>query len=156
GSKLISLPYDIGSGGVLAVDDAVERALVENATLLARGLRVNHLELRCGSERPALAHLGLQRSEPVLISEMNLDYEDTVRAWFKADHRKAIGKAERRGVAVREAESLADFRAFYEVYLRVFRDFGTPPYGAGYFPAIWRRLHSSGAARLLLAEVGAR
>ena len=162
GSKLISLPYDIGSGVALTIDgapndaDAVERALVESAISLARRLKVNHLELRCGYERPALAHLGLQRDEPVLISEMELDDEAAVLARLKEDHRKAVGKAERRGVTVREAESLADYRAFYEVYLRVFHDFGTPPYGAGYFPALWRRLHPSGASRLLLAEVGGR
>ncbi|MGH9938670.1 MAG: lipid II:glycine glycyltransferase FemX [Blastocatellia bacterium] len=168
GSKLISMPYDIGSGGALTVDGgandvgAVERALVESATSLARELKVNHLELRYGSERPALADLGFQRGEPVLISEMDLDDEAAVWARIKEDHRKAIGKAERRGVTVREAESLADYRAFYEIYLRVFRDFGTPPYGADYFPALWRRLHPSGkageagAARLLLAEAGGR
>ncbi len=164
GSKLISLPYDIGSGGPLvsngkldgAQGDEVERALVEGAASSARELQVNYLEIRSGSERSALAPLGLRRSEPVLISEMELDDEAGVRMRFKEDHRKAIRKAERRGVTVREADCLADYHAFYHVYLRVFRDFGTPPYGANYFPAVWRRLHSSGASRLLLADAGGR
>lgn len=156
GSKLISLPYDIGSGGALAGDDEAERAIVEHAISLARKLRVTYLELRCGSERRALTPLGLQRSEPVLISEMDLDGEAAVWARLKEDHRKAIRKAEKRGVTIREAESLADYRAFYEIYLQVFRAFGTPPYGANYFPVVWRRLQPSRAVRLLLAFNGPR
>ena len=157
GSKLISLPYDIGSGGALTLNDAdgeAERALVENAISLANELRVNYLELRCGSERAALASSGLQRGEPVLITEMELDGEAAVLERLKKDHRGAIHKAERCGVTVREAESLADYHAFYHIYLRVFRAFGTPPYGAGYFSSVWRRLRPSGAARLLLAHAG--
>ena len=151
GSKLISLPYDVGSGGALAVDDASERALVERAIALAQELEVNHLELRCKSRRPVLEQLGLPCSEPVLLSEMVLDGEAQVRSRVAPDHRKAIRKAESRGITVREATSLEDFRAFYRVYLQVFRDFGTPPYGAGYFPALWQRLYPSRAVRLLLA-----
>jgi hypothetical protein len=156
GSKLISMPYDIGSGGALADDAATERLLVENAMALARELGVDYLELRYGSDRPALHSLRLQRSEPVLISETELDSEASVRARVKDDSHRSVRKAERRGVTVREGSNLEDYRAFYDVYLQVFRDFGTPPYGGGYFPALWRRLGPSGAARLLLAEVNGR
>jgi hypothetical protein len=156
GSKLISLPYDIGSGGALAVDDVAERAMVARSIAIARERRVNYLELRCGTERQALASLGMRRSEPVVISEMNLDGDAIVWARVAEDHRKAIRKAQTRGITVREAVSLADYRAFHQVYLRVFRDFGTPPYGDRYFPALWRRLQPSGAVRLLLAYAGTR
>jgi len=156
GSKLISIPYDIGSGGALAVDQVSERALVERAMAMARALSANYLELRCGTERQALDGLGLQRSEPVLISEMELDDEASVWARMKEDHRKAIRKAKNRGITIREAEHLDEFRAFYEIYLRAFRTFGTPPYGANYFPIVWQRLHASGAVRLLLAHAGER
>ncbi len=156
GSKLISLPYDIGSGGAVADDDGAERAMVEYAVWLARERRVNYLELRYGSERPALQSLGLRHGEPVLISEMTLDGESAVRKRVSEDHLKAVRKAERRGVVVREAGSLADYRMFYQIYLRVFRAFGTPPYGAWYFPVLWRRLQPSGAVRLLLAEAESR
>jgi len=156
GSKLISLPYDIGAGGVHAVDDAAERAMVESAISLARERRVGYLELRYGSDHPRLLRLGMQRSEPVLISEMELDGEAAVWARVREDHRKAIRKAQNRGVTIHEATSLADFREFYLIYVRVFRDFGTPPYGGDYFPALWRLLHPTGAVRLRLAYVGRR
>jgi len=153
GSKLLSLPYDIGSGGVLALDVESERVLVARAKKLAISMKVDYLQLRYGSARPALADLGFQMSEPVVISEMDLSNEQTVYAGISKDHRKAIRKAENRGVSIREAHSLQDFQKFYGVYVRVFRDFGTPPYGPSYFPVLWRRLLPSGAVRILLAEV---
>ena len=151
GSKIISLPYDVGSGGALADDDGVEYALVQRAIELARDARASYIEVRCKSRRPALEQLGLSRREPVLLSDMVLDGEAAVRSRVAPDHRKAIRKAETRGVTVREAAGLDDFQAFYRVYLSVFRDFGTPPYGPGYFPTLWRRLAPSRAVRLLLA-----
>ena len=156
GSKLISMPYDIGSGCALAVDEGSERALTERAVALAKEFHVNYLELRCADRRHVVESLGLHRSEPVLISEMQLDGEAQVWSRMEKDHRKAIRKAENRGVEVREAESLEDFCEFYRVYLRVFRAFGTPPYGANYFPTLWQHLHASGAVRLLLAHVEQR
>jgi len=156
GSKLISIPYDLGSGGALAVDQVSERALVERAMAMARARSANYLELRCGTGREALEGLGLERSEPVVISEMDLDNEASVLARMKDDHRKAIRKAKNRGITIREAERLDEFQTFYEIYLQVFRTFGTPPYGANYFPIVWQRLHASGAVRLLLAHAGER
>jgi FemAB-related protein (PEP-CTERM system-associated) len=151
GSKLISLPYDVGSGGALVIDPGAERALFERAIEVARELRATYLEVRCALPRPVLEDLGMRRSEPVLISDMLLDGEEQVRRRVASDHRKAIRKAETRGVTVREATTLEEFQRFYDVYLRVFRDFGTPPYGATYFPTLWRQLFPSRGVRLLLA-----
>jgi len=156
GSKLISIPYDIGSGGSLAVDEAAEVALAEHAVACARDLRVGYLELRYSSPRAWLEPLGFQRSEPVIISEMILDGEEQVTARISKDHLHSVRKATKRGVQVREAKSWEDYLSFYDVYLRVFRDFGTPPYGRRYFRALWQHLHPHGAVRLLLAEVHGR
>jgi FemAB-related protein (PEP-CTERM system-associated) len=156
GSKLLSLPYDIGSGGALADDDDTERVLVTHAMEAARELGVDYLELRHGSPRPALDALGLRRQEPVVISDMLLDGETAVRARISPDHRKAVRKASTRGIRVRLAENLSDYLAFFDVYVRVFRDFGTPPYQRRYFSALWERLHGAGDVRLFLAELESR
>jgi hypothetical protein len=153
GSKLISLPYDIGSGGPLAVDESSELALTQRAIELAKEYKVQYLQLRCGVPMPGMAKLGFKVDEPVLISEMELSDEKELFASFSKDHRKAIRKAETRGVQIRLAHSLEDFKKFYQVYLVVFRDFGTPPYGGDYFPVLHDRLAPTGAVRLLLAEV---
>lgn len=156
GSKLISLPYDIGCGGALADSAPVEQALAGRAMGLARDLGVDYLELRHGSGRPPLDSLGFRTQSPVLISDMLLESEAAVQARIASDHRKAIRKASSRGVTVRPAESAADYRAFYDVYLRVFREFGTPPYHERYFTALRERLHADGGVLLLLAEAGGR
>jgi FemAB-related protein (PEP-CTERM system-associated) len=156
GSKLISLPYDIGSGGALAETPAVEQALAAQAMTMARDLAVDYLELRHGSPRRSLEPLGLRTQSPVLISDMLLESEAAVNARIASDHRKAVRKASSRGVTVRQAETAADYRAFYDVYLRVFRDFGTPPYHQRYFTALRERLHEGGGVCMLLAETGGR
>ena len=156
GSKLISLPYDIGSGGALADSAAAEQALAGAAMALARERGVDYLELRHGSERPALAPLGLRTQTPVLISDMVLESEAAVQSRVASDHRKAVRKAASRGVTVRLAETQQDYQAFYDVYLRVFRDFGTPPYQARYFTALRERFHADGSVRLFLADAGGR
>ena len=156
GSKLISLPYDIGSGGALAESDAVEQQLATAAMALARELNVDYLELRHGSARSALGSLGLRTQEPVLVSDMTLESEAAVAKRIASDHRKAVRKASSRGVTVRPAETLQDFMSFYDVYLRVFRDFGTPPYAGRYFSELWQRLQPNGGVKLFLAETGGR
>jgi hypothetical protein len=156
GSKLLGLPYDIGSGGPLASDAESEIALVRAAMSLAERERVDYLELRLADSRPSLDNLGLIRSHPVVISDMDLTDGEKVWSRVSTDNRQSIRKARSRGVQVREAESLADCEAFYQVYLRAFRDFGTPPYGRTYFPTVWRHLAASRGVRLLLAEVEGR
>ncbi len=153
GSKLISLPYDIGSGGALTDDEESAQALICEAISLAKHLQVDFLQLRGKSTIPEREALGLQESSPVLISEMNLSTEQAALAAMSKDHRKGIRKAETRGVTVREASSWEDFQKFFNVYLEVFRDFGTPAYGEKYFHLIFKRLLPIGAVRLLLAEI---
>ncbi len=157
GCKLISLPYDVGSGGALADDVAVEQALAEAALTYARQRGARYVELRCDGEREALDRLGLGLSQPVLISELWLtDGAEAVWARVEKDHRKSLRKARARGIEVRPAESEADFEAFYSVYLRTFHEFGTPPYARRYFLALHRLLHADRSVRVLLAELEGR
>jgi hypothetical protein len=153
GSKLLSLPYDVGSGGPLTSDAASEQALVDRAIALADECRAGYLEIRCGEPRAALESSGLTKVAPVLISDMALDTEAAVWGRVAKDHRKAMRKAESRGVTVTQAVTKDDYRAFYDVYVRVFRDFGTPPYGAHYFDTLHRKLHDAGGVKVLLAHV---
>jgi hypothetical protein len=155
GRKLVSLPYDVGSGGPLADDAEAEAALALAARQLAVQSGVSYVQLRCASPRPGVESVGFERSEPVLISDLHLAAGDP---WSRvsSDNRQSIRKAARRGVTVRPAESEADFEAFYRIYLRVFRAFGTPPYGPRYFPELWRRLGPGGHVRLLLAALNGR
>ncbi|MHC5066445.1 MAG: GNAT family N-acetyltransferase [Planctomycetota bacterium] len=152
GAKLISLPYDIGSGGTLAASSEIEIALVRQAMALANEQGVKFLEIRHGEARLALEELGLQRVSPVIVHDMQLDDREAVWARVRKDHRKQVKRAANRGVTVREADRAEDFESFYRVYLEVFRDFGTPPYAAKYFRRLGEDLHPRKAVRLLIAE----
>ncbi len=153
GCKLISLPYDIGSGGPLAEDQGSESKLIAHAMAHTRANDCRYLELRCDARCRAAERLHLDCRRPVLLSEMTLEDEDEVWRRVRKDHRKAMRKAGSRGVRVRQAHSLDDYLAFYRIYLRVFRDFGTPAYAPKYFRALWDRLHPEGQCILILAEV---
>jgi len=153
GSKLLSLPYDVSSGGALAFDDESERALYEHAIAEARRLRVGFLEFRSDRPRPVLDDLGLIRSEPVVISEMELDGKSSVWQRVAEDHVKALRKARNRGVEIRLAGTRQEFADFYRVYLEVFRAFGTPPYGVRYFDLLYERLHPTEHVKIFLAFV---
>ena len=155
-SKLISIPYDIGSGGPLALDDSSGEALAKHAMELAESLRVQYLELRCDRRHAALEGLHFKQSEPVLITEMELGELEDVQNRVREDHRHSVRKAKKRGVSMRVAETVNDYLAFYSVYTQVFRDFGTPPYGVRYFRILHEKLHAPGWARLILAEVQGR
>ena len=156
GSKLISLPYDIGSGGTAAIDACSASALLEAAIRRARELRVDYMELRYGAPQPAAATLGLGASEPVIVSDLELGDEKRVWSRLSRNHRRSIHTARESGIQVREAGSLEEYLEFYRIMLRVFRNFGTPPYGPGYIRAVWKHLHPAGAVRLLLAYAGGR
>lgn len=66
--------------------------------------------------------------------------------------RWAIKKADRLGVVVRDAESIADLRRWYDIYLDTMRWYFVPPRPFRFFELIWRELAPHGRARLLLAE----
>src|SRR5262245_2290645 len=93
GRKLISMPYDIGSGGAIAADPESEGALAEQSVSLARNYGAKFLELRPSRPQPVLADLGFRRSEPVIISDMELDSQTAVWGRVSKDHIKAIRKA---------------------------------------------------------------
>jgi hypothetical protein len=154
GSNLISMPYDIGSGGALASDAATEFALVQRAVELANHIAVDYIQLRYSSLQPELETLGFQPSDPVIISDMEIRGEEQ-HLWSKVkdSERRAVMQAQRRGLVVREGRSLEDFRDFEQIILRLFREFGTPPYGPRYFETLWRKMHASGDARIVLAHV---
>lgn len=157
GSKLISMPYDVASGGPLADSPETTRALAEAAIERAEREGVGYLELRCGAPNETLESLGFQRSEPVLVSDvLDLPDEETIWKSLPPDRRKSVRRSERRGVTVREAETREDLDGIYDAYLRVFRDFGTPPYGRKYLDGLWERLRQPGLVRILTAEAGGR
>ena len=42
--------------------------------------------------------------------------------------------------------------SFYDVYLKTFRAFGTPPYGRSYFSGIWNGMAGNDEVKIFIAE----
>jgi hypothetical protein len=61
-------------------------------------------------------------------------------------------RAVKLGVRLREADSLADLRAWYSLHCESLRAHMVPPRSLRFFEAAWRELRPAGYMRLLLAE----
>ena len=153
GSKFVSLPYEAGSGGPLSEDEESSRALVSAMIDDARAAGAQHVEVRSLAPSPVFEQLGFTVESSVYHSEVDLS--DGEAAWKRVgrDQRGKMRKAARSGVTVRQGHSPADYQAYYQVYLRSFHAFGTPPYGTRYYPTVHQRLDHTGQSNLFLAEV---
>ncbi|GHO95816.1 hypothetical protein KSF_058640 [Reticulibacter mediterranei] len=66
--------------------------------------------------------------------------------------RRAVKKASRSGMRVRDAETIGELKAWYDLYLQTMRRLVALPKPYRFFEQAWRRLHPEGVLRLLLAE----
>jgi CelD/BcsL family acetyltransferase involved in cellulose biosynthesis len=69
-----------------------------------------------------------------------------------ASIKRAVGKARKHGVRVRSADTPADLRAWYRLYLATMREHLVPARPFRLFQALWEELRPRGSMRLLLAE----
>lgn len=69
-----------------------------------------------------------------------------------ASVKRAVNKATRLGVQVRVAESAAELRDWYFIYLATMRRNAIPPRPFRFFAAVWELLQPRGLMQLLLAE----
>ena len=65
----------------------------------------------------------------------------------------AVNKAAKLGVVVRHAETQAELRAWYQVYLETMRRNVVPPRPYRFFAHLWETLQPEGMMELLLAEL---
>lgn len=80
--------------------------------------------------------------------------EDTNQLWRKLDKRARNGvrKAEKSGVRVREAATLADFDSFYSMHVDTYSRTGMQHRPYAYFKAYWDLMRPKGLVRFLVAE----
>ncbi|MDI3340753.1 MAG: GNAT family N-acetyltransferase [Sphaerobacter sp.] len=148
--QLWSLPRT-PAAGPLATSSAAKDALVRAAIELTENEAGHRLQIKSVDPDLAPANTALRRVEwwPAHVIQLP-DRSEPPR--FSKSRRRGINKAKSANVHVREAESLADVRAWYQLYLQVLRQKGSPPLPFRFFEAIWRRMHPHGLLRLLLAE----
>ena len=66
--------------------------------------------------------------------------------------KRAVNKGRRNGVRVRPADTLAELRAWYRLYLETMRRHVVPPRPWRLFRSVWEEMRPQGSMRLLLAE----
>jgi FemAB-related protein (PEP-CTERM system-associated) len=136
GRFLVSLPY-LNVGGVLAPEEAVQAALVDQAVQLANRLDVRYLEVRhearllhpaLGAELTSKVHMRLEL--PATTEELWKGFDPKVR--------NQVRKGEKAGLTIHwGAEDLLG--EFYDVFAENMRDLGTPVFGQRLFRSILRQ-----------------
>lgn len=154
GRRLSSLPRTPVAGPLAADGDAVA-ALVAAAAERARA-EGSRLQLKVeGRELDGLLD-GLSGVPWLPTYALNLpDDPDALRFGNSRNHGRvvwAIGKAAKQGLEVRSAESEADLRSWYRLYLETMRAHALPPRSYRFFATMWRHLRPRGLMRLLVAE----
>jgi FemAB-related protein (PEP-CTERM system-associated) len=133
GRFLVSLPY-LNTGGVLAGNEEIARAIIDRAVELADELKVRYLELRHEApiEHAALAHtltskVHMRLALPKTSEELWKSFDPKVR--------NQIRKGEKSDLTVQWGgqECLPDF---YAVFARNMRDLGTPVFSRKLFQSI--------------------
>jgi serine/alanine adding enzyme len=154
GPRLSSLPRT-PVAGPLGDDDQEVAALLEaaadRARASARSLQIKTLDRSLDGLADGLEATPWRSSYALRLQSD----PDRIRFGDARNHgavMRAIRKAERSGVRVREAESEADLRAWYRLYLVTMRSVVVPPRSFRLFSAIWERMRPLGLSRLLLAE----
>lgn len=133
GRFLVSLPY-LNLAGVVADDDVIAQALLDEASDLARVHDVQYMELRHG-HGVTHTHLTQQRDEKVrMVLDLPGDSE-TLWANLKAKVRNQIRKGDSFDLSMHWGGlELAD--DFYNVFAINMRDLGTPVYPRKLFTKI--------------------
>jgi CelD/BcsL family acetyltransferase involved in cellulose biosynthesis len=157
GRRLSSLPRT-PVAGPLAADATAVAALVRAAVERVQAEPGTRLELKpFRSDLDGVVE-GLVRTawRPTFVVELPGSPEE-LRFGTSRNHariRWAVGKAARLGIHVRCAESEADLRTWYGLYLETMRRHVVPPRPYRFFKASWDLLRPRGLLRLLIAEAG--
>lgn len=148
GGPMVSLPY-CDSGGILADDDGVERALHQEAL---RGA-LDHggsLVLRSTEE---LAFAGRNRTGKVRMLLELPDDSERLLAGFKAKVRSQVKKPIRDGLTSRIG-GLELVPEFYRIFARNMRDLGSPVHSREWFEAITEEYGERARVAVVYAPAG--
>jgi FemAB-related protein (PEP-CTERM system-associated) len=133
GRFLVSLPY-LNTGGVLADDARIGRALVDEAVALADRWKVRYLELR--HEQPLEHPAFTAKLTSKVHMRLNLpDSSEELWKQFASKVRSHVRQGEKHGFTIHwgSSELLPDF---YAVFAHNMRDLGTPVFSQRLFAGI--------------------
>lgn len=155
GLRYSSLPRT-PTGGPLAVDRQTTTLLLREAIARTQATRGAQLQLKVATSDLEGLVEGLSGGvfRPTYIVSMPAA-DVPVRFGGARNHqaiKARVNKATHLGVRVREAESKADLRAWYGLYVQTMRRRIVPPRPYHFFELAWNRLQPRGMLKLLVAE----
>ena len=131
--RLLSLPFAV-DGGVCAADDEARAALDRAALELARDRGIGEVELRDGLSAPGFE---LRRGRYFRFGRPLYITDEENLAAISAKRRNMIRRGERSGLTYRiGCAGRADLSAFYDLYARTARHFGTPVFPHRFFASV--------------------
>jgi len=154
GRRLVSLPHTPLAGPAAASDDVVE-ALLAAALGHAHATKTRlEVKARASASPPEVSGLAFWPWSTTYVLELPAD-TNLLRFGSSRHHRRikwAVGKAANAGVALRDATSNEDVRAWHALYLETMRAHAVPPRPLAFFSEMWREMKPRGLMRLVLAE----
>lgn len=143
-------------GGPLTTDDEAAVALLRAAVDRVYDERGAQLQLKVECDTPGTLVQELVGGpfRPTYILPLPPANQEIRFGDAKRRHRIKgnVAKAARNGVQVREAESVAELQAWYQLYLETMRRRFVPPRPLHFFECAWSALRPAGILHLLLAE----
>lgn len=137
GNRLISLPF-ADYGGPCADDEKTAKMLIAKAEEKAGELGADFMEIRAPHERyfRMFEEQGFRKRDDYCTFVLDISSTQLWESIGKKT-RNAVRKAEKSGVEVSDAESRADLKDFYTLYLKTMKRIGSPPQPYKYFEKIW-------------------
>jgi serine/alanine adding enzyme len=133
GRSMVSVPF-FSYGGILANDDVVRAALLQEAIKIAGEIKANHIELRQGDQISCGVDLH-DRAEKVTMEVLLPATPDALWARISTGLRNKIRKGQKSELRV-EWSGHEGIDAFYPVFAVNMRNLGTPVYPKRWFEAI--------------------
>jgi serine/alanine adding enzyme len=138
GDFMVSMPY-VNYGGPCADTHEIAMRLVAEASLLAAGAGVRHLEVRTVDN----TDFGLRMRSAKASMRLTLPGQpDDLWKAFSSKLRSQIKRAQQEDTVVQIGRA-TELDAFYEVFAANMRDLGTPVYSRDFFHTILRELPES-------------
>jgi len=154
GKKLVSTPYEGCNGGFSCSNVKVRKMLIKEILEKAQELNVKYIEIRSKHQFNELKEFGFIERSPLLISEVPIMDVDENWKMLSSKHRRNVRTAQKKGVTIEPASSMAEMKMFYKILANHYRELGVPFFAENFFIQIWEKLIQNSHASLLLAKFG--
>jgi CelD/BcsL family acetyltransferase involved in cellulose biosynthesis len=151
GRRLVGLPFSDICAPLLPANGREE--LLEAARDEVARLKATSVELR-GPSSGGMPDCGF--SNGTVFFRHVIDLDDQMESRVESSARRAIRKAEKEGVTIRESAEPADMRRFYNLMVMTRRKHGLLPQPRRFFEKIHAQFMEPGQGQLLLAEHGGK